>query len=136
MGQPRYGLFSFESGWLNTVYKNDKKIGLMLTIFIQVQYSNWNPTRKLNEQKFIKTEIELGQYKNKTEFNAAIGRIKVLLYLFDVIHVSVHPFYSTTYRAQTTCLIVVIIPLLLSVVSNYTSRHSTSVYFLLEIVSF
>nr|XP_039268943.1 vitrin-like [Styela clava] len=41
-----------------------------------VQYSHWSPMDDLNNQRLIKTEIGLGQYRNETAFDNAVNNIK------------------------------------------------------------
>ncbi|XP_078492225.1 uncharacterized protein LOC100175399 [Ciona intestinalis] len=41
-----------------------------------VQYSHWYHNRALNNQRYIKTEIELGEHMNKDDFDRAVDRIK------------------------------------------------------------
>jgi len=49
--------------------------------FSQVQYSTYDRQKK--EQPYVKTEISLGQYKNKVEFNSAVDNITVRVCWFS-----------------------------------------------------
>ena len=48
-----------------------------MPLCFQVQYSYYNPQQSMNEQRYIVTEIELGQYSDPGLFNCAVDRIQV-----------------------------------------------------------
>nr|XP_039271776.1 cartilage matrix protein-like isoform X3 [Styela clava] len=45
-----------------------------------VQYSAYDPGQPINDQTYIKTEIEIGQETNQTSFEAAVGNISYYQY--------------------------------------------------------
>lgn len=55
-----------------------------VNIAIQVQYSHWDRSRELNDQKLIKTEIALGEYTDRDKFNNTVDAIKVTNYYIFV----------------------------------------------------